>query len=187
MSPNRSSPRNNAAQRLRQASMTAPLLATALMVLFACSGGCSSAAAPRTPRVVDDPVLRDARIREDIEALRAGVEAYYARYGTLPERLPDLRDTPDGEPLVERLPRDPWSVPYLVRRLDRDVLIFSTGEDLLIGTEDDQGVRISFEGVETPGARVPERRDSPPPFVDGYDDDYDDHYDDDDDDDYGYD
>jgi hypothetical protein len=110
---------------------------------------CSSA----TTEVRTEPVVtlsaaeRDARVQGDLDGIRGGVQAYYNRYQRLPDSLLDLRDTPDSQPLIEDVPRDPWRTPYMLRRLDQDVLLWTSGPDLIIGTTDDIEMRVSFDGV----------------------------------------
>ncbi len=120
--------------------------AVALVLVVGCG---PSQQTPRrtTSTIIQDPVALDAQIRSDLTALHPHVDAYFQRYGELPDRLPALRDTPDGEPLIDALPRDPWNVPYLLRCIDQDIVIYSTGPDLIVGSEDDIRLRLSFVDV----------------------------------------
>lgn len=111
--------------------------------------GCGPRPVPLSEsQLLDDPAALDAKLRDDLLALRGAVDAYYQRYGSLPSRLPDLRDTPDQVPLIETIPEDPWSVPYLLRRIDQDITVYSSGADLIVGSADDIALRFSFVGVE---------------------------------------
>ncbi|PIW01463.1 MAG: hypothetical protein COW42_04800 [Deltaproteobacteria bacterium CG17_big_fil_post_rev_8_21_14_2_50_63_7] len=138
--------RKKAMMTTQRASLTLFLVILGAAVLVGC--GPSTQTPPRTSSaLLEDPVALDARIREDLTAIRPQVDEYFQRYGELPERLPALRDTPDGVALMESLPRDPWNVPYLLRRIDQDVVIYSTGPDLIVGSEDDIRMRLSFADV----------------------------------------
>lgn len=138
--------------RWRASSALLGVLGVLGSVLVACGGGVAVKPLRSEPTVVLDPAARDAKIKDDLGALQGQVTAYFHRYGSLPDRLPDLQETPDGEPLINELPMDPWSVPYLIQRFDQDVVIYTTGPDLIVGSSDDIKLRMSFEGVESKAA-----------------------------------
>lgn len=115
-----------------------------LPLLAACSGPAVEPPMRTRSALLLDPQARDAAIQSDLETLRQHVDTYVERYGELPTRLPMLRDTPDGVALMDAVPRDPWNVPYVLRRLAQDVVVFSTGPDLIIGSPDDIVMRLSF-------------------------------------------
>lgn len=121
----------------------------ALCVLVGLLAGCGpSVATLRTEPVVTlSPEARDSKVKEDLATLQQQVQAYYNRYEDLPDRQPALIETPDKQPLITELLRDPWRVPYMLRRINDDVIIFTSGPDLIIGSPDDVIMRMSFEGV----------------------------------------
>lgn len=121
----------------------------ALVELAGCGGG---SALKTDPTITYSPAERDARVQADLDGLQQQVQAYFRRYGELPQRLPDLRDTPDGRPLLSDVPLDPWRTPYMLRRIDQDVVLWTSGPDLIIGSADDVQARVSFEGVAQPAA-----------------------------------
>lgn len=132
----------------RRRPAVAPVLGLGLLAvtltLVACSGTPTPPPGRTSPEVLRDPATQNAQIQADLAALRGHVETYLERYGELPTRLPVLRDTPDGVPIIETLPRDPWSVPYLIRRLQDDVEISTSGPDLIIGSDDDVVLRVGY-------------------------------------------
>jgi oligopeptide/dipeptide ABC transporter ATP-binding protein len=84
-----------------------------------------------------EPLRHAARAREDIQFLRAQVEAYAANVGQLPAALADLR-----ERTVERFgleaPRDPWGRPYRYSRQPGGAAfeLSSDGADGITGPDD---------------------------------------------------
>lgn len=126
-------------------------VASAAVGLLGCGGG--EPALKADPSITFSPAQRDAKVQADLDGLQQQVQAYYKRYGDLPSHLPDLRDTPDGQPLLADVPLDPWRTPYMLRRLDRDVVLWTSGPDLIIGSGDDTQVRVSFDGVAQPSAQ----------------------------------
>ena len=115
--------------------------------LGACGPTASVSPRRAAPLVEVDAAAGETRALGDLKAIEQQVSEYYQRYGELPTRLPDLRETPDGVALIEEVPLDPWRAPYVLRRFDRDVVIYSAGPDLIIGSDDDVHLRMDFEGV----------------------------------------
>ncbi len=100
------------------------------------------------PRFTYSSQQVDADLQADLEALQGHVTTYIARYGELPGRLPELRDTPDAVAIIETLPVDPWGVPYVMRKMGSELVIYSTGADLIAGSSDDAVLRLDFNGVD---------------------------------------
>ena len=128
-------------ERLKSITPLSVLFLFILALAFACASRPSVDPQPRFSYRTD---VQDADIRSDLEALGTHVETYFNRYGQLPDRLPLLRDTPDGQPIIAELPRDPWGVPYVLRRLGDEVVIFSTGPDLIAGSQDDVALHVEL-------------------------------------------
>ncbi|MDX9723156.1 MAG: hypothetical protein RBU37_20560 [Myxococcota bacterium] len=125
---------------------------TILALLFSLSMLLISCGPPRhDSQLLNDPAALQESIRTDLLSLRGSVDTYFHRYADLPWHLPDLRDTPDQQTLLEAIPTDPWRVPYLLRRIGDDIILSSTGPDLLVGTDDDVELRVSYVGVTPKG------------------------------------
>ncbi len=90
------------------------------------------------------------RVRADIENLEKAVTAFRMEYDRYPESLDELMNplqTAAGieEPIMPRLPIDPWGTAYFYSLENSGPLIRSAGRDRVLGTKDDASNRDEYE------------------------------------------
>lgn len=109
-----------------------------LMVVIVILGGLIAIVGPNVFSALREADLSRAETQMNI--MSQNVERYYVRHRKLPTQLEQLteEDPRTGEPLMDKLPDDPWGNPYEFKLLGRNKYqIVSVGEDGQSGTEDD--------------------------------------------------
>lgn len=109
-----------------------------LMVVIVILGGLIAIVGPNVVGSVDTADRR--RAEAQMANFAHAVTQYYVEYRRLPASLDQLAepDPKTGEPLLERIPKDPWHNDYGLRRLDgRRFEITCAGRDGVEGTDDD--------------------------------------------------
>ena len=108
-----------------------------LMVVIVILGGLVAIVGPNVVGAVRDSDRKIAAVQ--LDSLYRATRLYYATRREHPRTLEQLTE-PDprtGEPLLERVPRDPWGHAYELRGEGRDLEVASAGEDGVLGSEDD--------------------------------------------------
>ena len=72
-----------------------------------------------------------------LKGFKEGIIMYRVYYRNYPEKLDELVNTPDGRPIIENIPDDPWGNPYVFEKNDNKIKLYSTGFDGQPNTEDD--------------------------------------------------
>ena len=84
----------------------------------------------------------DGLAMTQLKGFKEGISMYRVHYKKVPEKLDDLVNPPDGRPIVEEIPDDPWGNPYVFEKTGNKIKLYSTGSDGLPNTEDDIVVDI---------------------------------------------
>ena len=75
----------------------------------------------------------------ELGTLKGAVEQYYTLFNGYPESLNDLADPPNGPPIMEEIPNDPWGNEYKYDKGSDAVVLSSAGPDGSHGNDDQQG------------------------------------------------
>lgn len=159
---------NDAAPSTTTPCVRAFFVVSALLLSCACATVQEPTRAQRAPSV-DDEALRELA-REQTHRLAGAVQMYWFRHQVYPsteEGLRALLSPPDGEPLLEELPRDPWGRELAYRRpgiTGNDFDVYSLGPDGEPGTADDVGSWERRRPTRKKSApSLPSPRPPPPP------------------------
>lgn len=71
------------------------------------------------------------RVRSDFKAIEDAIQLYRLKMHKYPESLDELTKPLPGhsEPLLKKVPKDPWGNPYNYRKVERGVEIYTLGAD----------------------------------------------------------
>ena len=110
-----------------------------LVVVALMLAGCGESHEPRA----DDPAVERAKIAqasEDVANLRTLAKLFRLEMGRYPDSLSELTEPTEKERngFIPELPIDPWGQEYWYEPGDQ-LVIFSTGPDGEVDTEDDVG------------------------------------------------
>jgi type II secretory pathway pseudopilin PulG len=96
----------------------------------------------------DDKGARVRKAEADTRTIIEAVRSFKTNYRRVPKDLQEILSLPDGaEPLLGKLPDDPWGTPYFYSLENGRALIRSAGQDRVLGTGDDVSNR---EEEDTP-------------------------------------
>lgn len=150
---------NDAAATTTTSRVRAFAAVSALLFAGACA---TTQEAPRRPSV-DEEVLRDIA-RERTHKLANDVQRYWFvtnEYPSEKEGLRALVSPPQGDPILDAVPRDPWGREFAYRRpgiTGNEFDVYSLGPDGEPGTSDDVG---SWEERRPPRSAPAPRSPSP--------------------------
>ena len=109
-----------------------------LMVVIVILGGLIALVAPNVIGAAKDASISTAETQ--MANIARSVDLYALKNrGRLPDNLDQLTEPNKrtGEPILERIPADPWGNDYGYRREERRYWILTWGPDGLDGTQDD--------------------------------------------------
>ena len=82
--------------------------------------------------------VRVTRARADVRTIADAFEGFRVEVGRHPHDLQELVQPPaPAEPLLKKLPEDPWGSPYALAIVDGKPFVRSAGSDGIFGTADD--------------------------------------------------
>lgn len=122
-----------------------------LIVVITIIGILAAAVVINAPAFIEK--AKKKRALADIVNIEKAVVAYRMEYGSYPESLDALVTPPataagEEEPLLPRLPMDPWNNPYVYGVENRKPIIMTFGPDKEQGTADDIS-NVSMNEAET--------------------------------------
>lgn len=111
-----------------------------LIVVITIIGILAAAVVINAPAFIER--AKKKRAMADIVNIEKAVTAYRMEYGNYPETLDELVTPPstgagEEEPILPRLPIDPWNNPYVYGVENRKPVILTFGPDKEQGTPDD--------------------------------------------------
>ena len=124
-----------------------------LIVVITIIGILAAAVVINAPSFIEK--AKKKRAVADIVNIEKAVTAYRMEYGRYPESLEALVSPPstgagEEEPLLQRLPVDPWNNPYVYGVENRKPIILTFGPDGEQGTADDIS-NVSLLEADTEG------------------------------------
>jgi general secretion pathway protein G len=75
--------------------------------------------------------------KTQVRKVKTAVEAYRLYYKKYPDKLEDLISTPDGNKLMDEIPKDPWGNDYIYEKSSKSAKVFSAGPDGSPNNDDD--------------------------------------------------
>jgi len=124
-----------------------------LIVVITIIGILAAAVVINAPSFIER--AKKKRALADIVNIEKAITAYRMEYGNYPESLDALVSPPstgagEEEPLLQRLPMDPWNNPYVYGVENRKPIILTFGPDREQGTADDIS-NVSMYEADTEG------------------------------------